>query len=94
MIRCNYLTDLYPKDNTGMCEMKRKLINLQDCTNCRHRFFNFEELKIGQFFLNVDTMHHYIKISHLTCFDLDNNELKYIGLDRTNNCLLCDYEVW
>lgn len=95
MICCNYLKDIYPKDNTGRCEKKRLfLVNLEDCNNCPYRFFNFEELFIGQFYYNVDTHCDYIKISNLTAFDLDNNGVKYIGLDETNNCLLSDYEVW
>ena len=95
MICCNNLTDIYPKEMQGRCKYKRSIINLEDCIECRHRFFKFNDLEIGQFFFNIDTNRNYIKLSNLTAFDLDNNKIcrmhKYINI---NNCLLCDYEVW
>lgn len=95
MIFCNYLTDIYPKEMQGKCKYKKSIINLEDCNVCRLRLFNFSELKIGQFYFNVDIRCNYIKISDWNAFDLDNNKICYMGRHlKINNCKLCDYEVW
>lgn len=93
MIVCNHLTDIYPRDNKGKCEYKHSVINLEDCNNCRHRFFKFNDMKIGQFFLDIQMQRYCIKVTNDFCFDLDNNVMVLVT-HNDSFALLCDYEVW